>query len=75
MYKSTKIWNLYLELLFAISTKTREIKDSKEPFGLREKGGRVERSKVEMDKNKLILGQIYSTLLYSLSFSLNPNGL
>lgn len=37
-------------------------------------GGR-KGSRVEMAENMLILGQIYSTLLYSPSLSLNPNGL
>ena len=36
-------------------------------FGLRDKWGRVKRSKVEFARNKLILGQIYSTLLPLLS--------
>ena len=35
---------------------------------------REEWSIVELVKNRLILGQIYSTLFYSLSLSLNPNG-
>jgi len=34
----------------------------------------VEGSTVELAKNRLILGQIYSTLLYFPSLSLNPNG-
>lgn len=34
----------------------------------------MEGSTVELAKNRLILGQIYSTLLYSPSLSLNPNG-
>ena len=37
-------------------------------------GGEVEGSIVELAKIKLIFGQIYSTLLYSPSFHLNPNG-
>ena len=37
-------------------------------------GGR-KGSRVELVENRLILGQIYTTLLYSLSFPLNPNGL
>lgn len=32
-------------------------------------------SRVELVENRLILGQIYTTLLYSLSLPLNPNGL
>ena len=44
------------------------------PFGWRGEGGRVEGSRVELTKNKLILGYIYYTLLYSPSFLLNPNG-
>ena len=36
---------------------------------------REEWSTVEFVENRLILGQIYSTLLYSLSLLLNPNGL
>ena len=34
----------------------------------------MEGSRVELTKNKLILGYIYYTLLYSLSLLLNPNG-
>jgi len=34
----------------------------------------VKGSRVELTKNKLILSQICSTLLYSLSLPLNPNG-
>ena len=34
-------------------------------FGLKGKGGGVEESRVELAKNKLLLGQIYSTLLPS----------
>ena len=34
----------------------------------------MEGSRVELTKNKLILGYIYYTLLYSPSFLLNPNG-
>ena len=42
------------------------------PFGLRgEEGG----SGLELAKNRLILSQIYFTLLYFLSLSLNSNGL
>ena len=32
------------------------------PFGLRGEGGRMEESRVELVKNRLILSQIYSTL-------------
>ena len=35
------------------------------PFGLSEKGGEVEESRIELAENKLILGQFYSILLYS----------
>ena len=38
------------------------------PFGLRGEGGRMEESRVELVKNRLILSQIYSLL------PLNPNG-
>ena len=39
-------------------------------------GGRreVEGSRVELAENRLILGQIYSTLFYSPFLPLNPNG-
>ena len=47
-------------------------------FGLRGQSGGVEGSRIELAKNRLILDQFYSTLLYSpslsLSLSLNPNG-
>ena len=39
-----------------------------------EDGGRVERSRVELAKKRLILSQIYSTLLYFPSLPLNLNG-
>ena len=42
-------------------------------FGLRGERGRVERSRIELTENRLILCQIYSTLLYSPSFPLNSN--
>ena len=42
-------------------------------FGWRVKWGGAEGSRVEFTKNKLILYQIYSTLLYSPSLSINPN--
>ena len=42
-------------------------------FGLSGNGGGVEESIVEFAKNRLILGQLYSTLLHSPSFPLNPN--
>ena len=35
-------------------------------FGLSREGRRVEESKVELTVNRLILGQLYSILLYSL---------
>ena len=38
-------------------------------------GGGVKGSKVKLTKNWLILGQIYSTLFYSSSLPLSPNGL
>ena len=37
-------------------------------------GGGKEGSRVELAENRLILGQIYSTLFYSTSLPLNPNG-
>ena len=37
----------------------------KSPFGWKGEGGGVEGSRVEFVENRLILGQIYSTLLYS----------
>ena len=45
------------------------------PFGLRGEGGRVEGNRVELAKNRQILGQFHSTLLYSPSLPLNQNGL
>jgi len=36
----------------------------KSPFGLRGEGGEVERNRVKLTENKLILGHFYSTLLY-----------
>ena len=41
----------------------------KSPFGWKGEGGGVEGSRVEFVENRLILGQIYSTLLY---FTLHP---
>ena len=38
------------------------------------KGEGVEENRVVLAKNKLILCEIYFTLLYSLSLRLNPNG-
>ena len=42
-------------------------------FELSEEGGRVKGSRVEFAEKRLILGQFYSTPLYSPSLSLNPN--
>ena len=39
-------------------------------FELKGKGGRVEGSRVELDKNRLILDQLHFTLLYSPSILL-----
>ena len=44
-------------------------------FGLRGKGEGVEGSRVELAKNRPILDQIYSTLLYSSFLPFYPNGL
>ena len=44
-------------------------------FGLKGEGGGVERNRVELAKNRQILGQFHSTLLYSPSLPLNQNGL
>ena len=43
------------------------------PFELSEEGGEVKGSRVEFAEKRLILGQFYSTPLYSPSISLNPN--
>ena len=44
-------------------------------FGLREERGRVEKSRVELAKNRLILSQIYSTLPFYLSIQTGHNWL
>ena len=49
-----------------------QAKQTKGSFGLREEGGGMEWSRVELAENRLILGQLYSTLLPLPS--LNPNG-
>ena len=46
-----------------------------DPFGLREERGRVEKSRVKLTKNRLILSQIYSTLPFSLSIQTDHNWL
>ena len=46
-----------------------------DPFGLREERGRVEKSRVELAKNKLILSQIYSILPFSLLIQTDHNWL
>ena len=55
------------------STKRASQTHTKGPFGLRGEEWEVKKSKVELAENKLILSQIYSTLLYPSSFPLNPN--
>ena len=44
------------------------------PVCIEMKGRGVKQNRVELAENKLILGQIYSTLLYYPSHPLNPNG-
>ena len=48
-------WRLFPQLIKA--------KQTKGPFGLREEGGGMEGSRVELAENRLILGQLYYTLL------------
>ena len=50
---------------YNILDRTELVVNIQGPFGLSGEGGELERSKVELTENKLLLGQFYSTLLYS----------